>query len=420
MRQMTAKDREEFPMGAKEILLMSLRPHPLSFIRYYSVGIVLLVWIVLTYWLNDQGWLTWDSLSDDINSMMPAFFLALGAFIVGRWLVSGFSKGFRYLYWFAILVLLVVTGMFIWYWEDPDMAFRFAFIYGVVLGIMGIIFAEFYRRAFKYMITNQRIVIRYKLLSIEETNMRFEKIEDFEVIRSLPFRIAGLGTIRPYTGTEDAKADANLGFHGPHEAIYGVRKPNEVKRQLIEIILERDQWDKQMVDLLEDQKKQRAKPPAPAKAPPVAAAAAAAPVAAPTPAPIAEPAPTPPPAAEPAPASDVAYYQPAPEPPPEPEPAQTRNYEKIEPSQHAPPAEEAPESPPPPDEEEDPEPRPSPVRTMYPELKEPEAPLEMQDTRSMEFERGQRGPSDMDDQKTTSREEEEGWRKRDGKKPRSL
>ncbi len=57
---------------------------------------------------------------------------------------------------------------------------------------------------------------------------------------------------------------------------------------------------------------------------------------------------------------------------------------------------------------------------MYPELKEPEAPLEMQDTRSMEFERGQRGPSDMDDQKTTSREEEEGWRKRDGKKPRSL
>jgi len=95
---MTSKDREEFPMGAKEILLMSLRPHPLSFIRYYSVGIVLFLWIVLTYWLHDQGWLTWDNFGDEINAMMPALFLALGAFIVGRWLVSGFSKGFGYLY----------------------------------------------------------------------------------------------------------------------------------------------------------------------------------------------------------------------------------------------------------------------------------------------------------------------------------
>ena len=412
MRQMTAKDREEFPMGAKEVLLLSLRPHPLSFIRYYSVGIIILLWIVLTYWLYDQGWLTWDDLGDDINAMMPALFLALGAFIVGIWLVIGFSKGFRFLYWFAILVLLIVTGIFIWYWNDPDMAFWFAFIYGVVLGIMGIIFAEFYRRAFKYLVTNQRIVIYYKLLSIEETNMRFEKIEDFEVIRPLSFRIVGLGTIRPYTGTEDAKADANLEFHGPHEAIYGIRKPNEVKRQLIEIILERDQWDKQMVDLLKDQKKERAKPPAPKEAPPVAAAAAAATAEAPTPAPTPEPAP--------APTSDVAYYQPAPEPEPEPEPVPSRNYERIEPSQYSQPAEEAPESPPPPDEEEDPEPQPSPVRTMYPEMKEPEAPLEMQDTRSMDFERGQRDPPDMDDQKTTSREEEEGWRKRDGRKPRSL
>ena len=398
-------------MGAKETLLMSLRPHPLSFLRYYSVGIVLLLWVVLTYFLYYQGWLKFDWLSDEMNALMPALFLALGAFIVSRWLVSGFSKGFRWLFTFSIIALLVVTGMFIWYWDDTTMAFQFAFIFGIVLGIMGIVFAEFFRRAFKYVVTNQRIVIRFKLLSIEETNMRFEKIEDFEVIRSFWFRMAGLGTIRPYTGTEDAKADSNIDFHGPKEALYGIHKPNEVKRQLIEIILERDQWDKQMVDLLEDQKKQQAKP-APAQAPPVAVAAAAAAV------PAAAVAEVPAPEVEPE-EPPVAYYQPAPEPEPAPAPPPSKNFERIDGSQYTQEPEDTDMPPPPPDDEQDPEPQPSPVRTMYPEAKEPETPLEMRDTRSMDFEQGER-PSPSPDPQDTSRQEEEGWRKRDGNKPRSL
>jgi hypothetical protein len=55
---------------------------------------------------------------------------------------------------------------------------------------------------------------------------------------------------------------------------------------------------------------------------------------------------------------------------------------------------------------------------MYPEARENEAPLEMEDTRSMDFEKGERPPPDPDTR--TSLEEEEGWRKRDQTKPRSL
>lgn len=406
---MTGKEGEEFPMGAKETLLMTLRPHPLSFLRYYSVGIVLLLWIVLTYYVHTQGWLEFDWMSDELKALMPALFLALGAILIGMWLVGGFSKGFRYLFWTAIIALLVVTGMFIWYWDDPDRAFQFAFLYGIALGLMGIMFAEFFRRAFMYMVTNQRIVIRYKLLSIEETNMRFEKIEDFEIVRPFIWRLAGLGTIRPYTGTEDAKADSNIGFHGPKEAMYGIRKPNEVKRQLIEIILERDQWDKQMVDLLEDQKKQKAAP-APKDEPPIAAAAAAG-VAVATAKPEVEPEP---------PAPQVAYYQPTPEPEPAPAPPPSKNYERIDPSQYAEPADEDPTMPPvAPDEEADPEPEPSPVRKMYPEVKEVDTPLQMEDTRKMDFESGDR-PSQSHDPHDVDRQEEEGWRKREDRKPRSL
>jgi hypothetical protein len=392
MRSTSAKKADdEFALGAKETLLMTLRPHPVSFVRYYSVGIVLLIWVVLLYWMHAEDMLSFDFLGDEMNDFFPGLFMALGAVIVGLWLVDDFKWGFRFIYWFAVIALLVVAGLYIWYWKNPDFAYTFTMLYGIAMGIMGILFAELFRRAFTYMVTNQRIVIQYKFLSIEETNMRFEKIEDFEIVRPLSFRMVGLGIIRPYTGTEDAKTDNNRDFHGPHEALYGVRRPNDVKRQLIEIILERDQWDKQVVDLLEEQKTAQKKAPAPAPGP--------------------EPEPEP---AAPA----VAYYQPAPEPEPEPEPAPTRNYERIEPTQYAPEPPDDGVPPPAPPEEEEPEPQPSPVRTMYPEAKDTGTPLEMEDTKSMAFDRGDRPPDEPTDYEPPT--DDEDWKRRDGSKPRKL
>ena len=402
-------------MGAKETLLMTLRPHPLSFLRYYSVGIVLLLWLVLTFWLHHQDWMGLEWPWDVLDTLTPALFLALGAVIVGKWLVDDFGRWFQYLYWFAIIVLLVVTGLFIWYWDDSAMATYFTFLFGSAIGVMAIVFAEFFRRAFRYMVTNQRIVLRYRLLDVEETNIRFEKIEDFEILRPLWFRIVGLGIIRPYTGTEDAKADEDLEFHGPKEALYGIRKPNEVKRQLIEIILERDQWDKQMVDLLEEQKRKRDAGPAPGPRP------RPKPAAAPEPEPAPEPATAPEPAASAeAPESPVAYYQPAPE--PEPEPAPARNYERIDPSQYAGPdtGDEGAMDPPPPDEEEDPGEAPSPVRRMYPEARDVDASLQMEDAGSMDFQRGQRERRSSEEEDWNAREEEEDAGGKGRSKPRSL
>jgi hypothetical protein len=105
---------------------------------------------------------------------------------------------------------------------------------------------------------------------------------------------------------------------------------------------------------------------------------------------------------------------PAPAPPP------SKNYERIDPSEYAEPADEDPTMPPvSPDEEADPEPEPSPVRKMYPEVKEVDTPLQMEDTRTMDFESGDR-PSQSHDPHDVDRQEEEGWRKREERKPRSL
>jgi hypothetical protein len=72
----------------------------------------------------------------------------------------------------------------------------------------------------------------------------------------------------------------------------------------------------------------------------------------------------------------------------------------------------------PPEEEAGPEAAPSPVRKMYPETKEPDSPLQMEDTRTMDFESGERRPAPQEPDRTA--QEEEGWRSRDSRKPRSL
>jgi hypothetical protein len=75
-------------------------------------------------------------------------------------------------------------------------------------------------------------------------------------------------------------------------------------------------------------------------------------------------------------------------------------------------------SPIPPEDDPEPEPAPSPVRRMYPEAEEPDTPLQMEDTRRMDFESGERPQAPSEPDRTA--QEEEGWRSRDSRKPRSL
>jgi hypothetical protein len=338
-------------LGSNEQLIKKLHPHVFSFFRYYAIGFVLLIWTVVLTWMVYWGPLETIDFSwfgEEINPMVPILLWAAVAALLGGTLVKGFQRTFQVMFWISVIFAVVFTGLIVYYWDNPSFittwATDFAIIYGYVISGLSILTAEFYRRAFSYYITDLRIVIRYKLFSSKEVNLRFEKIEDWKVQRPLAWRILGVGTIRPYTGTEDGKFDTNRSFDAPDECMYGIKDPEGVKKLLVDLVLERDQIKANVEPrVVSVPKKKKGREPEPVA------------VSVPEPEPELEPVAV---EAPEEPAPPVVYYQPSPEPEPAPP---TRNYERIEQPQTQ--ANEG-ISPPAPREDEPEDEAPRPLRTM--------------------------------------------------------
>ncbi len=392
-------------LGTNERLVSKLHPHAFSFFRYYGIGILLLIWTIVMTWLFYWGYLkdfeSIDWFGEGLNPMLPALLWFLVAVILGLTVVRRFNVALQALYWVAAVLMLVLVGLFVWLWDRGDIALEIAIGYAYLDAILTILVAELYRRSFSYYITDMRIVIRHKLFSSHEVNLRFEKIEDWKIARSFIWRLLGVGTIRPYTGTEDGKADADRGFDAPDECMYGIKNPEGVKRLLVDLVLERDRIGPTGYEAPVPQEAE-----APAQEPtveeeelvPVEPAAMEAPA----------------PAAYPEPAtSQVAYYQPAAPSAPPP----TRNYERIDPAAHA--AEER-IPPPEPDEEEDEEEGAPPVRMMYPQAQEPGTETRLEDDRSMAFEPSRPGRPSRKPKKEEDWEEDPDTEVYDEGRPRAL
>ncbi len=229
-------------LGAREQLVEVLHPSIFSFLRYYIVGFSLLVWVILLALLlyispSDMRDAIWD---DAKRASFPMFIWVGLAALVGLGAMRLYSGPFRVAYWLAVVVGLVIGILIALEYMTGEFTRVFPLTYGLFISLISVFAAEVYRRAFTYYITDLRVVLRYQLLSSKETDLRFEKIEDWKVSRSLTWRLFGIGTIRPYTGTEDGKYDANRGFDSPDECLFGISDPERVRRQLVDLVLERD------------------------------------------------------------------------------------------------------------------------------------------------------------------------------------
>ena len=229
-------------MGAHEELQEVLHPSIFSFFRYYVVGFSSLVWVVLLailLYLSPSG--IRDAIwNDSGRASFPMVIWAGLAALVGLGAVRLYRGPFRVAYWVAVVMGLVIGILIALEYMTGEFTRVFPLTYGLFIALIAIFAAEIYRRAFTYYITDLRVVIRYRLLSTKEVDLRFEKIEDWKVSRTLLWRVLGVGTIRPYTGTEDGKYDANRGFDSPDECLFGISDPERVRRLLVDLILERD------------------------------------------------------------------------------------------------------------------------------------------------------------------------------------
>ncbi len=170
---------------------MVLSPHPLSFMKYQSLSIFLVIWGVLTGWFFNFS--EWNITFSD-NLWLSLFFWGIGLLLAGviaslitiRWSI------------FFLYALIFVSGLGIIFWQGiQDAIGLFVPFYTIIISIVGFLMVEVYRRSHKYIISNQRIKFKGGIVTKEERTLRYDKISDINAKQGVLGQIFGFGTIIP-------------------------------------------------------------------------------------------------------------------------------------------------------------------------------------------------------------------------------
>ena len=198
------------------------------------------------------------------------FLLIIGFFGRHFWIDKG---GNKLLTVNMLIVLLGVLGL-IATWKLKDVqTVNDIYIYflpglTIFIGVLGFFVIDYYRRGFNYILTNLRLVISKRFITIEERTVRYSSIEDVSVQQGIIGRILNFGTVIPITasgvgtGSDESIAFAggsteiagmNIGAGGgssksvrtskamPEESLFGIEDPMKVKEEISRFIHEQSQ-----------------------------------------------------------------------------------------------------------------------------------------------------------------------------------
>lgn len=168
-----------------------LSPHPLSFMKYQSLCIFLIIWGVLV------GWFVY--FSDWQNTFTDNFWLVLSFWGIGL-LLAGVVASLVTVRWSIFLLYFGVfisgSGIIFWLGLQESIGI-FTPFYTIAFSIIGFLIVEWYRRSHKYIISNQRITFKGGILTKEERTLRYDKITDISAKQGIVGQIFGFGTIIP-------------------------------------------------------------------------------------------------------------------------------------------------------------------------------------------------------------------------------
>jgi hypothetical protein len=168
-----------------------LSPHPLSFMRFQSLCIFLIVWGVVF------GWLIFFS---DFQSQLEIFEVMLFVWAIVL-LVVGVFASLITIRWsiFFLYLSVVLVGVTVVFWQglDGESAKLFIPFYTVGVSIIGFLIVEMYRRSHKYIISNLRIIFKGGIITKEERTLRYDKITDINAKQGIIGQIFSFGTIIP-------------------------------------------------------------------------------------------------------------------------------------------------------------------------------------------------------------------------------
>ena len=168
-----------------------LSPHPLSFMRYQSLAIFLIIWGIVIGWIvNFSEWR---------NSLFSEYYLVIIAWALVL-LIAGVIAALTTIRWsiFFMYLFIVLAGVGLIFWQGwQDFVDIFIPIYTVSISILGFLLIEWYRRSHKYIISNQRIIFKGGIVTKEERTLRYDKISDINAKQGVIGQIFGFGTIIP-------------------------------------------------------------------------------------------------------------------------------------------------------------------------------------------------------------------------------
>jgi membrane protein YdbS with pleckstrin-like domain len=168
-----------------------LSPHPLSFMRYQSLCIFLIIWGVVTAWvINFSDWQ--GNFSG--NFYLSLFFWGIGLLLAG--VVASLTTVRWSVFFLYLLVFASGTGVVFWLGLQESFGL-FAPAYTIIISILGFLIVEWYRRSHKYIISNQRIVFKGGIVTKQERTLRYDKISDINAKQGIIGQIFGFGTIIP-------------------------------------------------------------------------------------------------------------------------------------------------------------------------------------------------------------------------------
>lgn len=170
-----------------------LSPHPLSFMRYQSLCIFLIVWGVLF------GWLIYVS---EFKDQLAGFEVMLFVWAIVLLVVGVFASllTIRWSIFFLYLGVVALGIAFIFWqgWQGSiDNVKLFIPFYTVAVSIIGFLMVELYRRSHKYIISNLRIIFKGGVVTKRERTLRYDKITDVDARQGILGQIFGFGTIIP-------------------------------------------------------------------------------------------------------------------------------------------------------------------------------------------------------------------------------
>jgi len=185
-----------------------LSPHPLSFMKYQSLCMFIIIWGILLGWMVNFGYP--DMFSG--NEWMPILVWVSVLIVVG--IVASLITVRWSIFFLYLVIALGGIGLMVWQnWVSS--AGLFIPFYMIFVSIIGFLLVEWYRRTHKYIISNQRLVFKGGIFVKEERTLRYDKITDINAKQGIIGQIFGFGTIIPISqsgfGLGSDKAEASGG-----------------------------------------------------------------------------------------------------------------------------------------------------------------------------------------------------------------